>query len=215
MAALLPVHYSTSPGRYSVTLTLGAQTETLPLPVDPKAFETQHLTVSQSTLDSTVNSQKANAEYNQKITPLKSVSDPVLHGSGSFIMPVQGEITTEFGLLRYTNDDPTPTRHGGIDIASDRGTPVMAAQRGRVLFSAYIDLTGNTILLEHGFGLKTWYYHMDSLAVQSGDMVEQGQCIGCVGSTGFSTGPHLHFAASVGAVYVNPWTLMADGLKLS
>ena len=64
------------------------------------------------------------------------------------------------------------------------------------------------ILKEHGLGLKSWYYHMNGLNVAAGDRVEQGQQIGRVGSTGFSTGPHLHFALSVNQVFVNPWTPM-------
>ncbi len=210
MSALMPIDYSLSPGNYSITINAGGKSQRFTLTIDKKSFVIQRMTVSESTADSTINSQKANAEFTQKVTRLKSVSDPEVYFSGKFIMPVQGEITTEFGSIRYINNGPTPTRHGGIDIAADLGTKVLASGRGRVLFSEYIALTGNTILLEHGLGLKTSYYHMDKLAVKAGEMVEKGQVIGYVGSTGFSTGPHLHFAAMVGSVYINPWTLMDE-----
>ena len=110
-------------------------------------------------------------------------------------------------MLRTVNGVPSD-RHGGVDIAAARGTEIAAANSGKVLFAEYIALTGNTVCIEHGMGLKTWYYHMDSLSVSEGETVSKGQKIGEVGSTGFSTGPHLHWAASVFNVYVNPWSLV-------
>ena len=74
-----------------------------------------------------------------------------------------------------------------------------------MLFAGYLQLTGNTVLIEHGYGLKSWYYHMDSLDVSTGQMVEQGQIIGKVGSTGFSTGPHLHFAMRLNGTPIDPY----------
>ena len=97
-------------------------------------------------------------------------------------------------------------------MAAPTGTRVGAAGNGRVLFAGYLRLSGYTVLIEHGFGLKTYYYHMDSINTQTGDMVEQGQKIGEVGSTGFSTGPHLHFGMSVNNVYVNPLTAIFTDL---
>ena len=129
-----------------------------------------------------------------------------------FLQPVSGEITTQFGCIRYTNDDPTPSRHGGIDIAAKTGTDVLAANNGRVLFAERIQLTGNTVVIEHGYGLKSFYYHMDSLSVSAGDAVKKGDKIGEVGTTGYSTGPHLHFALAVNNVFVNPWTAFDPGI---
>ena len=90
----------------------------------------------------------------------------------------------------------------------------MASNNGRVLIADSLIETGNTVVIEHGFGLKTWYYHMNELSVKTGDWVKQGDVIGKVGSTGFSTGPHLHFAASVNSVYINPITLINEGVPL-
>ena len=74
------------------------------------------------------------------------------------------------------------------------------------MFAGYLQLTGNTIAIEHGLGLKTWYYHLVSLDIETGDMVERDQRIGAVGTTGFSTGPHLHYGMSVFGVFINPDT---------
>ena len=83
-----------------------------------------------------------------------------------------------------------------------------------MLFADFVALTGNTVCIEHGLGLKSWYYHMNSLNVTEGETVGRGQQIGSVGSTGFSTGPHLHFAISVWNVYVDPQLLLDAELKV-
>ena len=125
---------------------------------------------------------------------------------GEFIQPVEGKITTEFGMRRFVNNAPTSYRHSGIDIAADKGTSVKAANSGKVILAQYLILIGNTVLIDHGYGIISWNYHMDSIAVKAGDNVIKGEIIGTVGSTGFSTGPHLHFAISVHDVFCNPWT---------
>lgn len=116
--------------------------------------------------------------------------------SDAFLLPVDGSLTSAFGFQRIVNGVPGE-RHSGIDLAAETGTPVLAANSGKVLFADFVALTGNTVCIEHGLGLKSWYYHMNSLNVTEGETVGRGQQIGSVGSTGFSTGPHLHFAISV------------------
>lgn len=124
------------------------------------------------------------------------------------MQPVQGRITTEFGLLRYTNGSKTPSGHSGVDIAAPRGTPVSAPAAGRVVFSEYLLNTGNTLVIEHGGGLKSYFYHMDSLTVKVGDILTKGQNVGTVGTTGYSTGPHLHYDVRIGSKSINPWNLI-------
>ncbi|WP_279285974.1 M23 family metallopeptidase [Anaerotruncus colihominis] len=210
--ALLPIRYTASPGVYTVTVQAGGQTLTHSFTVQQQDFDVQYMTMPQSTAAETALSAQANAEWNEKIEPLKLISDPAQYWENPFQQPTFGPISTQFGSIRYTNDDPTPTRHNGTDIAAARGSVVSAANNGRVLFAGYLQLTGNTVIIEHGFGLKSWYYHMDSLNVKTGDTVKKGDQIGAVGSTGYSTGPHLHFALSVNNVFVNPWTAVNDGI---
>jgi murein DD-endopeptidase MepM/ murein hydrolase activator NlpD len=210
--ALLPIHWNTKPGDYPLVVQAGSAQFQLTVTVADRAFEIQNLTVDETTTSQTVENDDANAEWNRLIEPLKAISDDEQYWSGNFIQPVEGEITTQYGMIRYVNGSAISTRHSGVDLAADRGTPVQAAGSGRVLFAGYLQLTGNTVLIEHGYGLKTWYYHMDSLNVSSNEMVEGGKIIGEVGSTGFSTGPHLHFAMSVNRVFVNPWTAVEEGI---
>lgn len=210
---LLPIHWNTEPGEYPLIVRAGSAVFQLTISVADRAFEIQNLTVDETTTSQTVENDDANAEWNRLIEPLKAVSDDEKYWDGKFIQPVEGEITTQYGTVRYVNGSPTSTHHSGTDLAAARGTPVQAAGNGRVLFAGYLQLTGNTVLIEHGYGLKSWYYHMDSLNVAQDEMVEQGQVIGQVGSTGFSTGPHLHFAMSVNRVFVNPWTAVEQGIS--
>jgi murein DD-endopeptidase MepM/ murein hydrolase activator NlpD len=208
--ALLPVEYIYGPGDYQLTISASGASREVTIHVLDKEFQTQNLTVDESLVASTVENDKAKEEYNEKVQPLKFLGLPERLWRGKFMLPVQGaRVTTEFGMKRIVNGR-LQERHGGIDLACPTGTPVSAAADGVVMFAEFIELTGNTVMIEHGMGLKTWYYHMDTLLVKADEAVKKGQQIGTVGSTGFSTGPHLHFAASVGRVYVNPQTLIDD-----
>lgn len=209
---LFPVSYFNTVGEHWIDVSCKGVTQRFIINAKDKQWQRQDLTVSSSTAEETIHSQNANAEYEQVMSPLRSAADQK-HWSGRFILPVSDEkVTTQFGMVRYVNGAPTSSRHGALDLAVPRGTEVKASGAGRVLYAGFLQLTGNSVLIEHGYGLKTWYYHMDSLTVQTDDLVEQGEIIGTVGSTGFSTGPHLHFGMSVNNVYINPYTAIQTDL---
>lgn len=208
---LFPLSYLNAAGTYTLELNAESAYAKYAITLKDKKFEIQELTVDSKTANSTIKSDEANAEFTKVIQPLKAVRDKEKYFQGKFIMPVSGEITTEFGSARSINGTLSE-RHSGIDIAAKRGTKVKASGAGRVLYAGKLKLTGNTVLIEHGFGLKTWYYHMDSLNVKTDDRVKQGDVIGKVGSTGFSTGPHLHFGMSVNGVFINPNTAIKNVL---
>ena len=113
------------------------------------------------------------------------------------------------------NNSPTSYRHNGLDIGHDEGAPIVATNNGRVLIADFLIETGNTIIIEHGYGLKSWHYHLSELYVKTGDMVKKGDVIGTVGSTGFSTGPHLHFSFTINDVWINPITILEHGVPLT
>lgn len=210
--AFLPISYKLSAGNYSLTVTAENFEKTLEFTVKEYDFDIQNMYIDQSIADSTVNDANADWELYVAMKPVKELSDNKLYYTDSFIRPVEleGEITTEYGMIRYVNDEPTSSRHSGIDIAVPQGTPVLATNSGRVILSQFLQMTGNTVVIEHGFGLKSIYYHMSELSVAVDDIVERGQEIGKVGSTGFSTGPHLHFSMAVNNVWVNPWLFIED-----
>lgn len=167
-------------------------------------FATQKLTISQDIINSTA-TKEANDQYNEAVAKARSYNIKEKLFEDNFILPVEGEITTEFGMKRYTNNDPTPTRHYGIDIASDKGTIVKATASGKVVFAGRLISSGNFIVIDHGMGILSYYSHMDSLNVKEMDIVKQGDTVGFVGTTGYSTGPHLHFNLTLKDTTTNPW----------
>lgn len=119
-------------------------------------------------------------------------------GTGAFGWPVSGRITQKFW-----------SRHLGIDIGAPKGAPVIAADSGYVIQAGWSNVGyGNMILINHGNGYLTRYAHLSALNVEVGDSVKKGQLIGRVGSTGNSTGPHLHFEIIRGATHRNPFGLL-------
>jgi murein DD-endopeptidase MepM/ murein hydrolase activator NlpD len=123
--------------------------------------------------------------------------------SGSYIWPVSGRITSPFGM-RYHPVLKTYRLHTGIDIAASSGTPVKASNGGTVLTSGWMGAYGYAIIIDHGGGISTLYAHHSANLVRSGDAVSRGDVIARVGSTGLSTGPHLHFEVRVNGVPENP-----------
>lgn len=123
--------------------------------------------------------------------------------SGRFISPVEGRLTSGFGM-RVHPIFKVRKRHTGVDIAAPSGTPIRAADSGVVVEAGYIRGYGYTVILDHGGGVATLYAHCSALLVREGQEVQRGQIIARVGSTGYSTGPHLHFEVRVNGEPVNP-----------
>ena len=138
---------------------------------------------------------------------IASYNPPVLGGttgSGSFIWP-----TTSRRITSYFGNRNQPTagaskNHKGIDIGASKGTPIYASDGGTVTISTYSDSAGHYIKIDHGNGMATVYMHCNTRKVKVGDTVAKGQVIATVGSTGISTGPHLHFGILKNGTYVNP-----------
>ena len=130
----------------------------------------------------------------------RSAADPGLDGriSGAgLVWPLRGSVTSPFG--------PRWGRlHAGLDISGGTGTPIRAAKEGQVIFAGSMSGYGNCVIIDHGGGLTTLYAHQSRLGTNDGATVGQGEVIGYVGSTGHSTGPHLHFETRVGGSPQNP-----------
>ena len=130
---------------------------------------------------------------------------PVSLGNISFIWPCpsSSRITSQFGG-RSSPTEGASTDHKGVDIGASTGSDILAAASGTVTISTYSVSAGNYIMIDHGGGVSTVYMHCSSLLVSEGEEVTQGQVIAKVGSTGYSTGPHLHFGVRADGAYVNP-----------
>ena len=118
----------------------------------------------------------------------------------SLIRPISGTITSRFGSISSVRTGA----HTGLDIAARKGTPIAAAARGTVIYSGYQGALGYLVKISHGNGVETYYGHCSKLYAQKGQYVNQGDIIAAVGSTGNSTGPHLHLEVRVNGVAYNP-----------
>lgn len=126
-----------------------------------------------------------------------SVASSAVALAQGFIWPARGRLSSGFGWRRLRH-------HDGIDIAAPHGAPITAARDGTVVFSGWYYAYGKTVIVNHGSGLQTIYGHASTVLVQRGEEVKKGQLIAKVGSTGRSTGPHLHFEVRINGRAVNP-----------
>ncbi|MGQ9864935.1 MAG: murein hydrolase activator EnvC family protein [Pseudanabaenaceae cyanobacterium] len=124
-------------------------------------------------------------------------------GPGGLIYPIVAPISSSFGWRTHPILG-TQRFHSGIDFAADYGTPIYATHGGTVIYADWYGGYGNTVILDRGDNLTTLYAHAEDLLVREGDTVQAGQAIATVGSTGFSTGPHLHFEIRVGGEPTDP-----------
>ena len=124
--------------------------------------------------------------------------------------PVLGGVSSAFGLRRVFNGQPR-SQHKGLDLRGAAGTPVLAAADGTVALAEELYFSGNVVYLDHGLGLFSMYGHLSAIDVQPGQQVRRGQALGKVGTTGRSTGPHLHLGCYALGTAVDPAPLMEDG----
>ncbi len=128
--------------------------------------------------------------------------------SGPFAFPVAAAISSPFGTGRSYNGGPVTGFHHGADFPVDEGTPVVAANAGRVAFVGILPVRGVSVIVDHGAGVFSAYHHLSRTAVQAGQLVAAGDVVGYSGASGLATGPHLHWEVIVRGVEVDPvvWT---------
>ena len=201
----LPMAYQSEAKNYDLQIKLGEEVYNYTLDVQSYAFKESHFTVPVSISRATVGNQDAVQQYRNAIYPTFVSFVEEVYWEGPFVVPVEGaRLSSTFGEKRFVNNAKNPTRHSGIDYASACGTEVYASNAGIVEFADFLIMIGNTIVIDHGLGLKTYYKHLEDIVIEAGDLVAKGQLIGHVGTTGYSTGCHLHFQAMVKNQSINP-----------
>ena len=190
----LPIAMGVKAGTYPI----GDQT----LTIKAKKFETQYLKVTEQMESMKQDTARINADQ-KKIDLARSKSEPTFLFRGPFVKPIEGILTTPYGYTRYVNGK-YDSAHMALDLAAKEGTPIKATNDGVVALAEPLYLTGNSIYIDHGMGLFSQYAHLSELRVKTGDRVKQGDIIGLVGTTGFSTGPHLHFTFWAHNIQANP-----------
>jgi murein DD-endopeptidase MepM/ murein hydrolase activator NlpD len=199
--AVVGIPLSHEPGTYQLDLGGGRQVD---FQVNSKEYETQYLTITNRRQ---VDPNEADLiRIRQERTTMDRVfaswtesSSPVTQ----FKLPLEGPVSSTFGLRRFYNDQPR-NPHSGLDIAGPEGTAIRAPGDGVVATTGDYFFNGNTILLDHGYGVISMYCHMSRIEVEPGDKISQGEVIGAVGQTGRVTGPHLHWSVSINNVRVDP-----------
>ncbi|MGM0714396.1 M23 family metallopeptidase [Brevibacillus parabrevis] len=199
-ARFIPIPFDVKPGDYK--LQSADKKLSVAVTVQPKKFAVDKLTVSKQMNAMRQDTARIDADQ-KKINAARASSRATPYFTEPFIVPTKGTLTTPFGYQRVVNGVPA-NRHAAIDLANKTGTPIWASNNGKVVLADSLYLTGNTIIIDHGLNVFSIYAHMSKLSVKAGQEVKQGQVIGQMGTTGFSTGPHLHYGMLIGNMYVNP-----------
>lgn len=209
--AIVGIALNAKLGEHEITLRLadGGQTHRS-FTVNDKKYVEQRLTITNerqvnpNTEDMTrIN--RESTEMNEAFASWDENLQPVLRMKA----PVEGVRSSSFGLRRFFNEQPRAP-HSGMDIAAPEGTPIFAPAGGVVRATGNYFFNGNTIILDHGYGLITLYCHMNTIDVSPGQRVESGEQIGKVGQTGRVTGPHLHWSINLNNTRVDPALFIQD-----
>jgi murein DD-endopeptidase MepM/ murein hydrolase activator NlpD len=201
---LAGVHVFTEPGLYELTIQAvednGRSTKVgADVVVESARFGYERIKASPSILDPAVV-----AAERERINALRPTFTERRRWSSVLQRPCGGTISSYFGTRRAYNDGPYTSYHGGVDLRGHTGTPVYAPADGIVVLAEPLTVRGNALMLDHGWGVLTGYWHLSTIEVDVGQRVQQGDLIARIGSTGLSTGSHLHWEMWVGGVTVNP-----------
>src|ERR1700687_4155098 len=167
-------------------------------------FRAEKLQVGKQFVEPSPEQIKRADEERQKLRDIFDRVTPERLWDGKFRIPLDGATTgSNFGRRRILNGNPG-SPHGGVDLPGATGTPVHAAQRGRVVLAEELFFAGNTVVVDHGLGIYTFYGHLSEIDAKVGDALEASAVLGKVGATGRVTGPHLHWGLTVERARVNP-----------
>ena len=207
--AIVAIPFDQEPGEAQLRVHLGQNyIEDIPLLVRSKQYPEQHITISdedmvtppEETLERIRRESALMKEAYDLRTELKSEIFPIL-------IPVSGPITGVFGSRRFFNGKPR-NPHSGIDYAADQGTPILAPAPGTIALTGDFYFNGNTVVINHGSGFVSVMCHLHEVFVKQDQEIKRGEEIGTVGSTGRSTGPHLHWTISLQGTKVDPAVFM-------
>ena len=214
--ALIPIKMELENKSYVFTLKYGSTyTQELNLTIADKTFKKQTYEISQTVVDST-RSEAALAAFKATMEPIakSQLSERLWDGTFSEGVRSDAILMTGFGLYRTISATGETYRHQGVDYYMTAGSPVTAVNAGKVIYVGITDHSGKTVVVDHGFGLKSWYANMEEYVVAVGDTVTKDQQIGVIGTTGFVNGRTAHIGLSVFDVPVCPYDLWENGIKM-
>jgi len=209
---LLGIDMNTPPAGYEIKV-VGTDrggmvfTGVLSLKVEKAHFGIERLSLPSDRVDLDAKTLERVNRETKKLKSVFEVSRKERIWKGAFIRPIQGELSSAFGVKRIINGrDKSP--HTGIDLEAKEGTPVLACNSGVVVLVDELFFSGKSIILDHGWDLYSMYFHLSESLVKEGEKVSTGAILGHVGSTGRSTRPHLHWGVRMNGARVNPLSLL-------
>ena len=213
MYALLPISYYTTPSTEQVKITYienaKTKTKTLNVTIKDGKYKKEEIQVTKSKVNpkgKEVN-ERINKEYHEAMK-IYGTSTQDNYLTSKFILPMDSFITSDFGKARVYNDT-LKGYHSGTDFRAKVGTPIIASNDGVVVLVKDRFYSGGTVIVDHGQGIYTCYYHMSAFSVTQGQKIHKGIELGLSGASGRVTGPHLHFSVRVGGVQVDPLQFVA------
>lgn len=202
--ALVGIPLATKPGEQILRVNSGAQANEIKFEVKDKQYRSQQLTI---TNERQVNPNAADLKRIERESARTEAAlthyTETLQPDFKLLQPVIGTPSDSFGFRRIFNGEAR-NPHTGMDIPAATGTPIKAPADGIVVEVGNFFFNGNTVFVDHGFGLATMYCHLSQIDVKLGQKVQRGQVIGKVGATGRVTGPHLHFGVALNRAMVDP-----------
>ena len=178
---------------------------------DPADWEYQQLTLTGTAAQI---DQESIAEERARLFEIWEQNSGPAQWDAPFQLPINSYLTisSTFGARRSYNGGPYRSYHEGVDFAAYGGTPVLAPATGTVVVAEFLYVRGGAVIIDHGLGIYSGFYHMSSIAVAPGDVVAPGQIVGEVGTTGLSTGNHLHWDLLVNAIWVDAQAWLEQGM---
>ncbi|MFH1148319.1 MAG: peptidoglycan DD-metalloendopeptidase family protein [Pseudomonadota bacterium] len=213
LRAILPADLFSSPGTYPLTLSFEQidngtlHSEDVGIEVEPYSFPVEglelpeHMVTLPPDVQERVESEKKQIESILNMMPREEL------WQDGFLKPVDGNVSGLFGSRRIMNGKER-SRHLGVDIGGKEGDPVFSSNKGRIALIGDFYLTGKTVIVDHGQGVFTIYCHLSKVFAEEEAKIGRGEILGEVGSTGRSTGPHLHWGARVCGARVDPLSLV-------
>ena len=207
--AILAIPNTASPGFSFIRIeSADGLIRDIPIVIMERTYDSETIRLNQENTDIRIAPNPQRTAESEHLWAVLSRTGTNIYHDGPFSPPVEStRRTSRYAHRRvyhYIDNTTDTSIHAGIDYGVPTGTPVFASAAGRVVMAMYRIVTGNTVVLEHYPGVYTLYYHMDSLEVMEGDVCETGDLVGLSGSTGLSTGPHLHWEVRVSGEFADP-----------
>jgi murein DD-endopeptidase MepM/ murein hydrolase activator NlpD len=209
--AVLGIDLLTEPGTYDLQIAAAGTALQRTVTISEKAYPTQRLTLPRDMVELSPENE-ARVEREQKKMAAIWPNENARLWLGSFLNPLEGEIVTSFGVRRIINKIPK-NPHSGVDVSGNEGDPVRSPNGGTVVLVDDQFYSGRSLVIDHGQGIYTMFFHLSKVLVRPGQEVKKGDVVARVGSTGRSTGPHLHWGVRMQGARVDPLELIKLNLE--